>query len=119
MSRGTITLGNLGPVAWRAGRFGEGECRVHPDDRHKAVEITTALADPANINYKAKYRVIGIEDGVERWIRTQGRWHMELKLRGSWIRVPIFRRSSVLCVPTAKSSGYFRGDGARTMLPPE
>jgi PAS domain S-box-containing protein len=46
---------------------------VHPDDRHKVEEISAAVGDPANTNYKAEYRVIGIEDGVERWIRTQGR----------------------------------------------
>ncbi len=27
----------------------------------------------ANTNYKVEYRVIGIEDSIERWIRTQGR----------------------------------------------
>lgn len=46
---------------------------VHPDDRHKVEEIRVAVGDPANTNYKAEYRVIGIEDGIERWIRTQGR----------------------------------------------
>jgi len=45
---------------------------VHPDDRRKVEEIRVAAADPANNSYKAEYRVIGIEDGVERWIRTQG-----------------------------------------------
>ncbi|MGZ5875197.1 MAG: PAS domain S-box protein, partial [Bradyrhizobium sp.] len=46
---------------------------IHPDDRPKVDEIRAALTNPAINSYKAEYRVIGIEDGVERWIRTRGR----------------------------------------------
>jgi PAS domain-containing protein len=35
-------------------------------------EIRAAVTNPAINSYQAEYRVIGIEDGVERWIRTQG-----------------------------------------------
>jgi len=45
---------------------------IHPDDRHKVEEIRAAVTNPAINSYRAEYRVIGIEDGVERWIRTQG-----------------------------------------------
>jgi PAS domain S-box-containing protein len=46
---------------------------IHPDDRNQMEQIGASLADPANNSYTAEYRVIGIEDGIERWIRTQGR----------------------------------------------
>lgn len=45
---------------------------IHPDDRHKVEEIRAAVTNPAINSYQAEYRVIGIEDGVERWIRTEG-----------------------------------------------
>jgi PAS domain-containing protein len=45
---------------------------IHPDDRHKVEEIRAAVTNPAINSYQAEYRVIGIEDGVERWIRPQG-----------------------------------------------
>jgi PAS domain S-box-containing protein len=46
---------------------------IHPDDRHKVEEFRAAVADPAKNDYKAEYRITGVEDGVERWIRTHGR----------------------------------------------
>lgn len=46
---------------------------IHPDDRYKVEEIRIAGDDPANHSHQAEFRVIGIEDGVERWIRSHGR----------------------------------------------
>jgi PAS domain S-box-containing protein len=46
---------------------------IHPEDRHMVEDFPSEGADPANKSHKLEYRVIGIEDGTERWIRTQGR----------------------------------------------
>lgn len=47
---------------------------IHPDDR-PAVEAATARAlDPkGDGRYAAEYRVIGIQDGVERWVTARAR----------------------------------------------
>jgi PAS domain S-box-containing protein len=47
---------------------------IHPDDRARVEAAVAACADPAGDGvYDVEYRVIGIEDQVERWIATQGR----------------------------------------------
>jgi PAS domain S-box-containing protein len=46
---------------------------VHPDDRPVMDAALTRAMDPAGDGrYQAQYRVIGIEDGVERWIAASG-----------------------------------------------
>ncbi|MEA3003917.1 MAG: two-component system, LuxR family, sensor kinase FixL [Sphingomonadales bacterium] len=46
---------------------------VHPEDRHLLRDVRSAAHDPASGGYEVEYRVIGIEDGVERWVRARGR----------------------------------------------
>jgi PAS domain S-box-containing protein len=46
---------------------------LHPEDRPRVEAAIAACADPAgNGVYHLEYRVIGIEDGVERWVSTHG-----------------------------------------------
>ncbi len=47
---------------------------LHPDDRPRVEAAIAACADPAGDGvYVLEYRVIGIGDGVERWVATYGR----------------------------------------------
>jgi PAS domain S-box-containing protein len=47
---------------------------IHPDDRPHVNAAVALTIDPASDGlYRAEYRVIGIEDGVERWISACGR----------------------------------------------
>ena len=49
---------------------------VHPEDRARVEAAIAACTDPAgNGIYHLSYRVIGIRDGVERWVSTHGRTH--------------------------------------------
>ena len=53
-------------VVFRAG--------IHPDDRPRVEAALAACIDPSGDGvYKIQYRVIGITDGVERWVSTYGR----------------------------------------------
>lgn len=55
---------------WRAG--------VHPDDLSRVEEAVRHCADPEGDGvYDIQYRVIGIRDGIERWIATRGRMRYE------------------------------------------
>jgi PAS domain S-box-containing protein len=56
--------------AWRAG--------IHPDDLDRVEAAIAQAADPAGEGrYDMEYRVIGLRDGVERWIGTRGQTHFE------------------------------------------
>ena len=47
---------------------------LHPDDRPRVEAAIAACTRPAGDGvYALEYRVIGIEDGVERWVATYGR----------------------------------------------
>ena len=46
---------------------------IHPDDRHRVEAAVSAGLIPGNEPVTLEYRVIGIEDGVERWIQGHGR----------------------------------------------
>lgn len=47
---------------------------LHPDDRERVEAAIASCADPAGDGaYQLEYRVIGIGDGVERWVSTYGR----------------------------------------------
>lgn len=51
---------------------------IHPEDRPRVEEAVARCCDPAGDGvYKIDYRVIGIEDGVERWVSTHGRTQFE------------------------------------------
>ncbi|WP_244409748.1 PAS domain-containing protein [Methylorubrum populi] len=51
---------------------------IHPEDRPRVEAAVTRCCDPAGDGvYKIDYRVIGIEDGVERWVSTHGRTQFE------------------------------------------
>jgi PAS domain S-box-containing protein len=46
---------------------------VHPEDRERVSAAVAACIDPARDSvYHIEYRVIGILDGVERWVSTYG-----------------------------------------------
>ena len=54
---------------------------VHPEDRERVGAALAACSDPAGDGtYQVDYRVIGIEDGIERWVRTHGQTFFE----GGW-----------------------------------
>jgi len=54
---------------------------VHPEDRTHVGAALEACSDPAGDGtYQVDYRVIGIEDGIERWVRTHGQTFFE----GGW-----------------------------------
>jgi len=51
---------------------------IHPEDRPKVEAAIAACADPAgNGIYAIEYRVIGADDGVERWVSTYGQTMFE------------------------------------------
>jgi PAS domain S-box-containing protein len=51
---------------------------IHPDDRALVEAAIAACIDPAgNGVYHLEYRVVGIGDGVERWVSTYGRTFFE------------------------------------------
>ena len=51
---------------------------IHPDDRARVEAAIAACTDPAgNGVYHLEYRVVGIGDGVERWVSTHGRTSFE------------------------------------------
>ncbi|MGY2047981.1 response regulator [Methylobacterium sp. JK268] len=51
---------------------------IHPDDRSPVEEAVARCTDPAGDGvYHVEYRVIGIEDSVERWVSTYGRTTFE------------------------------------------
>jgi PAS domain S-box-containing protein len=51
---------------------------IHPDDRARVQAAVAACADPAgNGIYHLEYRVVGIGDGVERWVSMHGRTAFE------------------------------------------
>jgi len=47
---------------------------IHPDDQARVAEEVNRCIDPkGDGTYAIEYRVIGIEDGIERWVSTIGR----------------------------------------------
>ncbi|HEY0333518.1 MAG TPA: PAS domain S-box protein, partial [Stenotrophomonas sp.] len=51
---------------------------MHPEDRPRVEAAAAAAIDPAGDGlYTIEYRVIGINDGVERWVSTHGRTTFE------------------------------------------
>src|SRR5947209_4995793 len=47
---------------------------IHPDDQARVAEAVESCLDPkSNGTYAIEYRVIGIDDSVERWVKTFGR----------------------------------------------
>ena len=51
---------------------------IHPDDRPRVEAAVARCTDPtSDCVYHIKYRVIGIRDGVERWVSTHGRTGFE------------------------------------------
>ena len=49
---------------------------LHPDDRARVDSIAqTHFTAPDDSSYETEYRMIGLRDGVERWIRSSGRPH--------------------------------------------
>ncbi|MCX8253606.1 MAG: response regulator [Beijerinckiaceae bacterium] len=51
---------------------------IHPDDRQRVEDAVRRCIDPAGDGvYHVEYRVIGIDDSIERWISTYGRTTFE------------------------------------------
>lgn len=51
---------------------------IHPEDRARVEAAIAQCSDPAGSGiYNIEYRVIGIDDGVERWVSTHGRTTFE------------------------------------------
>lgn len=51
---------------------------LHPDDRDRVEQIIQDVLNPASDNtYKAEYRTIGIQDGIERWILAKGQAYFD------------------------------------------
>ncbi|MPR10739.1 PAS domain-containing protein [Microvirga tunisiensis] len=51
---------------------------IHPEDRPRVEAAIAQCSDPAGPSiYAIEYRVIGLEDGVERWVSTHGRTTFE------------------------------------------
>lgn len=52
---------------------------LHPDDRERLEQVVKWSLDPAsNGIYDVEYRTIGIQDGVERWVRAKGQTYFDL-----------------------------------------
>jgi PAS domain S-box-containing protein len=51
---------------------------IHPEDRPRVQAAIAQCSDPAGLGiYAIEYRVIGIGDGIERWVSTHGRTNFE------------------------------------------
>ncbi len=51
---------------------------LHPQDRRLGKEAVSLALDPANDSYyEVEYRVIGVEDRIERWVSIRGRTFFE------------------------------------------
>jgi PAS domain S-box-containing protein len=51
---------------------------LHPDDRERLEQVVQWSLDPAsNGIYDVEYRTIGIQDGVERWVRAKGQTYFD------------------------------------------
>ncbi|MBD2196139.1 MULTISPECIES: PAS domain-containing protein [Calothrix] len=51
---------------------------LHPDDRDRLEQIVQAAFNPATGGqYDVEYRTIGINDGIERWIRAKGQTYFD------------------------------------------
>jgi PAS domain S-box-containing protein len=58
--------------------YGVWRAAVHPDDLARVEAAVAKCADPQFDGlYDIEYRVIGIQDGIERWIATRGRTSFE------------------------------------------
>ncbi len=56
-------------------RFYEG---LHPDDRDRIQQvIAKSLTQKSGGNYDVEYRVIGLQDRVERWVRAKGQTYFD------------------------------------------
>jgi PAS domain S-box-containing protein len=56
-------------------RFYEG---LHPDDRDRLKQvIAESLTQESGGNYDVEYRVIGLQDRVERWVRAKGQTYFD------------------------------------------
>ncbi len=63
---------------------------IHPDDRPRVEAAVAHCTDPTGDGvYHIKYRVIGIQDGVERWVSTHGRTGFEAGLPVSFVGVVV------------------------------
>ncbi|EIM25324.1 PAS domain S-box protein [Microvirga lotononidis] len=69
---------------------------IHPEDRPRVEAAIAQCRDPAGSGiYAIEYRVIGIGDGIERWVSTQGRTTFEN-------RQPVGFTGAVLDITTRK-----------------
>ena len=62
--------GNVDYATW--------ERAIHPDDRPRVDAAIRACSDPGGHGvYEVEFRVIGLQDGVERWVATHGLMHFD------------------------------------------
>lgn len=63
---------------------------IHPDDRRRVEAAAARCADPSGDGvYHIKYRVIGLRDGIERWVSTYGRTGFEDGRPASFVGVVV------------------------------
>lgn len=47
---------------------------LHPEDRSRVLDaVRVAIKDTEHGNFDCEYRVIGVKDGVQRWLKAKGR----------------------------------------------
>ncbi|WP_257457315.1 sensor histidine kinase [Archangium lipolyticum] len=47
---------------------------LHPEDRERAHRLVRDALDPAGSHtYRTDYRIVGLQDGIERWLSSNGR----------------------------------------------
>ncbi len=69
-TRALFGLPDYGPVTWE----GSFAATLHPDDRDRVLAaIDRAISGEDTDSYAAEYRVIGLRNGVERWISGNGK----------------------------------------------
>jgi PAS domain S-box-containing protein len=75
---------------------------LHPDDRDRLEQVLQTSLDPASGgNYDTEYRIIGIQDGVERWIAAKGKVYFDsngtaLRFVGTVLNITEQKRSQAL-----------------------
>jgi GAF domain-containing protein/anti-sigma regulatory factor (Ser/Thr protein kinase) len=97
---------------------------IHPEDRERTQQVIQRAESPeSGGGYGIEYRVIGIQDGVERWISAQGRaWFDEqgklLRFTGTVLDITQRKRAEASARFLSEASGLLaeRLDRAEEIL---
>ncbi|HEY8579809.1 MAG TPA: PAS domain S-box protein [Beijerinckiaceae bacterium] len=93
---------------------------IHPEDRARVEAAVAHCLDPRGDGvYHAEYRVIGIEDGVERWVSTHGRTVFEggepARFTGAALDITIRKRADTALRESEERFRQFAENSSNTL----